>query len=566
MQSGKNSAASSSSFLEEVITESQKIFITGTQKNNEFIRYAIKTDIKKILRDDFPSNLNSSSCFQKLDELLSERIYDTQRIENADNSVCDLDISRLHLFYIRQREEKKYIDLMAEKLTSSVAKKITEYLSAKIVTPEIDANTFFNKLHNGLIKDIRTKKISIEDAIKKYFKAMNAYKVKLEIVEEVIKEILSNTSLPSEGSIYTDIMERHLAYFKEKFINETKEEIKSELIQEKNIKIKSVCKLRSCKLSLQYTDECFPKYNANWIKDSNFIAAAGPQYPDETAKFMHSILFSKKIRHRPSVTQIIALGNCLLNESLELYGYNRNLDFVNFYIDTRELTERTDVDPKLSLIVLDEAKNLKQKIQIENKYVSTQYAVSDSNDFPKGVVESELTIFKDAEENSTTNAKRVDVLLIGVSSNESINLSQDDDETLRLKAKLCQIANRSKNEAIVVHSAGGVGRVGHVILMLEILKNYDEVFDSNNPSTVARNIESILQRIRKNRPAAITIVEQYISAIRNADILYRYAYEKKYISEPAKVSTMSLLSGIKKSPKFTKPESEMARARWCGLC
>jgi len=102
-------------------------------------------------------------------------------------------------------------------------------------------------------------------------------------------------------------------------------------------------------------------------------------------------------------------------------------------------------------------------------------------------------------------------------------------------------------ENILIHCTAGAGRTGHLILTFELLKYYHEIFSSQDPVIISNKILEIVERIRQNRPALIATTEQFNEAIKNADILYRYALEKKYIQAgmPVHESVLSRLSGQK---------------------
>lgn len=82
---------------------------------------------------------------------------------------------------------------------------------------------------------------------------------------------------------------------------------------------------------------------------------------------------------------------------------------------------------------------------------------------------------------------------------------------------------------MLAHCAAGLGRTGHFILIMLILKQYDSIFDSSSPATCAQKIHDILNTMRKVRPRLINTKSQFTNAIRNAYAVGAYTLENHYI-------------------------------------
>ena len=145
---------------------------------------------------------------------------------------------------------------------------------------------------------------------------------------------------------------------------------------------------------------------------------------------------------------------------------------------------------------------------------------------PKGIIQSPLLINR---KENRERKRELNVTIIPISDNNTINLKNDLDHSI--KELLWKILRDSTKENILLHCASGIGRTGHLILTLEILRNYKDIFEANNAEIASKKIHEIVTRMRKNRFCLIQVEEQFADAIRNAYILYQYGLEKGYINE-----------------------------------
>jgi len=272
--------------------------------------------------------------------------------------------------------------------------------------------------------------------------------------------------------------------FKAELKNKLREEIQSELTN--NAKPAEKRKNRGADFYYLYVDPHFHNYDANWLANSNFIALHGPT-EFNAARCFYNLLFSEAARKKPKVTTIIGLGSCLKE------GYQ---DFFNYSLDDRTEEEK-QITPCKELQIEDERFQLAYQLNIQNTYVSPGYNLETKDkDFPEGFATSQLTITNTKDITLSHNLK---ALLIAVKDGGCIKLNGNDDDTKKLKENLWQISQEVDLTAVAVHCTMGVGRTGHLILMLELLKNYKEVFSSQNVETINNNIDAIVTRMRTNR-------------------------------------------------------------------
>jgi hypothetical protein len=527
--------------MPEVISATCKILVTGLKANELAIREFIKAEIKKALSD---KPLSADEFEKQLTTLVNDRLYAyvgtsilgaeyRHNIDYARSAYQDVDTA-IHVYSEA---------CAALRLTPELKKEIeTIILTATEATenkrlPDINSA---DELPGLLLRKIRQKTMSLNSAIKTYYLLINEDALKLEYYKLQIPLLSSeklsklDEKIPSEPTL-EDLMILHSFFsnlIESQYVAEFKKEIRQEMQQ-----ITPIPTIHPDLQYLYYKDDCFPLYCANWIKESNFIAMSGPQNSASAVVAMHSLLFSDSMKDKPPVTTIIALGNCV--------GRDRR-DFYNSYYD--ETNPSCNMASSKSFTVTshlkEEAGNsylfFNYQFTIKNTYVSNLYTSS------AGFISSELDV----------SGKKLNALLIGLPDGNSLDLDIDSPEMEKLKELFWQILQKSSTEAVAVHCAAGVGRTGHIILMLEILKNYQRIFASDNsPDTIAKEIQAIVNRMRETRPALVYAPEQYLTAIKNADIVYQYALEKKYITEPAALSKMSFLAPVAPAPA-TQAESK----------
>ncbi len=92
---------------------------------------------------------------------------------------------------------------------------------------------------------------------------------------------------------------------------------------------------------------------------------------------------------------------------------------------------------------------------------------------------------------------------------------------------------------------------------MEILKHYATIFANNkSPQESADAISALLENMRSVRPALVYTKNQYLDAIQNANIIYCYALEKKYIVPPIK-EEVTPLSIFKQAPSNVPLQNEL---------
>lgn len=232
---------------------------------------------------------------------------------------------------------------------------------------------------------------------------------------------------------------------------------------------------------------------SNSIPDTNFSAAAGPKNEEDLINFFKDTLFRD-----PPITYIIALGNRVS----ELDACPAGVDFLNYYMKKSSY----DVGP----------------YHITRQHLGGGYV------FYPGHEESKPNIFTESEITVSTEEdnKRVRVIGIELKDGSYIDLNNDNNE--RKKEILWKIFRISVEHSVFVHCKHGHGRTGHLILTMEILKNYSTIFSSDNPDVITEHILEILNNMRQQRPGLVHSTKQITEAIHNALILRRYALEKGY--------------------------------------
>jgi protein tyrosine phosphatase len=240
-------------------------------------------------------------------------------------------------------------------------------------------------------------------------------------------------------------------------------------------------------------DAYFNGYDAHRIhKHSHYIAGAGPKQDSMSVYFTH-IICNQHVR----VEHIIALGHylgCAYDPEHE--------DFPDYCVQPRELKY-----PQHTLHITS----------VSGTYRTYAHGLFS---MPNDIVQSKLTVTP-----YQGPPREINVTVLALMDGRGIQLHEKSDD---YKDKLLKLFELSLEKYIFIHCKAGQGRTGHVVLMFELLKNYQKIFSQCDPQIIADNIAKLLTFIRKIRPVLIHNNEQFTSAIRNAHTLYWYGLRKNY--------------------------------------
>jgi protein tyrosine phosphatase len=275
---------------------------------------------------------------------------------------------------------------------------------------------------------------------------------------------------------------------------------------------------------IHYRDNRF-QGNANYIPGTSFVASAGPKAIQNMRVFLQDTLFNTRF----PVKQVVNLCNHVAYQSHD------HQDFYDYCLKERD--ER--FGPYVASI-----KRIKGEVS---------QSISGHQSYPHGAVHTQLLV-RSFPENANESPHTLNVITLELTDANALDLSKPLKEGSDLMETLWQIYQTSLKEPVLIHCAAGVGRTGHLMLTLEILKHHKTIFGSNDPQAGAAEIHRILDRMRLPRPALVTTEDQFTCAIRNADILYHYALEKKYIQANApQPSSLGIFA--------TRPFTEIFTAR-----
>lgn len=232
---------------------------------------------------------------------------------------------------------------------------------------------------------------------------------------------------------------------------------------------------------------------SNSIPNTNFSATAGPKNADDLIRFFKDTLFRD-----PPIAYIIAIGNRVS----ELDTCPAGVDFLNYYMKKKSY----DVGP----------------YHVTRKHLGGSYV------FHHGHEESKPNIFTESEIIVSTEGDNQRARVIGIELKDGSYIDLNVDPNDQKKEILWKIFKISVEHPVVVHCKHGHGRTGHLILTMEILKNYSTIFSSDDPDVITERILEILNNMRQQRPGLVHGTKQITEAIHNAIVLRRYALEKGY--------------------------------------
>lgn len=347
-------------------------------------------------------------------------------------------------------------------------------------------------------------------------------------------------------------------------------------------------------------DESFPDYNASSIEGSNLVAAKGPRSLEDVAQLLKSSVFNDK---KP-VAVIVALGTDAAppeylkkkSQSVKSYYPEDNMslgsfDFVGYFLKDekykyKDEKEQPSYEYTLNDIITKSTGTSYFRVQVIKKVKYSGNTESLSHDGYPGITtyshhgsslpiwlgysklnvsnESENQFFnfpyfshqsaaasagKNMEKQKAAPVKSLSVISIPIVDMKTIDLAHDYNGNM--KHLIYKIYEISLKEPVLIHCAAGIGRTGHLVLMLEIMKHYEKIFSSQKPELIAKEIYTVLSRIRKNRPALVANKEQFIEAIRNAEIMHHYILKQEKKQTKANASNAdkgSMLSHTHSGP------------------
>ncbi len=143
-------------------------------------------------------------------------------------------------------------------------------------------------------------------------------------------------------------------------------------------------------------------------------------------------------------------------------------------------------------------------------------------------------------ENAAFYYQYINVTLIGLNHHNFIPLVNDASHLM--KETLLRLA--ILQEPVVMYSPARKGYAAHLAFTFTLIRNFSNIFSGGNPAVIAEKIYNIFCRSHQSSHLLAMDVEQFVEAIRNADILHRYALRKGYQLENKKeclISTPSLM-------------------------
>ena len=270
----------------------------------------------------------------------------------------------------------------------------------------------------------------------------------------------------------------------------------------------------------QYKNSEFPEIDATRITGTHLVAAAGPSTSNEVVALFSNTVFNKT---KP-IKEFVLLVDCL--------GLGDNVK----YTDCVGYCLQPDDDEQE--VKQEEQQFGPYRLQIKNISGSYQLCLNGCQfgiDDP--IIKTEMKVYNDSSESKEPITAHATILKLRDNSSIVLNLESEYKENKsarekgeNLKATLWAIYQQSLNEETLIHCARGVGRTGHLIFTLELLKLFTDpsfFVEYKTSEDIKDKILGTLIRIRENRPALVFTDTQFTQAIRNAYVLRQYALEHK---------------------------------------
>lgn len=259
-------------------------------------------------------------------------------------------------------------------------------------------------------------------------------------------------------------------------------------------------KLLLKKIQLRPGSRSYPDDNficdANSIPNSNLVASCGPQFEDMANFFKDTALNAK----RPISKVVVICDPHFVSASETVFDFLP--DCYDYFLTEREV--------KLDNEISFQIKHVDNSISSEEKEGLTNI----------GTLSADLTV------KHLNESKPLNVIFFAVKDGLTIQLDNDYQ-----KQTMWDLLNYSKDNSLLVHCRQGIGRTGSFILTLELLKHCDHVFASNDPTAIATEIHTTLNRMRKVRPGFIIAPEQFATSIRHAHEVRMFALKQGYIKD-----------------------------------